>query len=143
MPKPKDKKDVQRFLGFATYVGRFIENLSAKTKPLTDIIKNEHVFQWRNEQTKAFENLKTLVVNQPTLQYFNAKKPITISVDTSKSGLGAVLLLDQKSCAYVSRAMKDTQERYAQIEKELLAICFGINKFYQYVYARMYSRNRS
>lgn len=30
MPTPKNKKDVQRFLGMITYVGKFIENLSEK-----------------------------------------------------------------------------------------------------------------
>lgn len=38
--------------------------------------------------------------------------------------------------AYASRAMTQSQSNYAQIEKELLAICFGLKKFYQYAYAR-------
>lgn len=138
MPQPKDKKDVQRFLGFITYVGRFIENLSEKTQPLREIIKQENVFEWGDRQNEAFETLKKLVINEPILQYYDPKKPITISVDASKSGLGAVLLQDHKPCAYASRAMTDTQQRYAQIEKELLAICFGVNKFYQYVYGRKF-----
>ncbi|XP_031359175.1 uncharacterized protein K02A2.6-like [Photinus pyralis] len=134
MPQPKNKKDIQRFLGFITYVGRFIENLSEKTQPLREIIKQENLFEWGEPQNKAFVELKNLVIKEPILRYYNPKKPITLSVDASKSGLGAVLLQDNQPCAYASRAMTTTQQNYAQIEKELLAIVFGVNKFHQYVY---------
>ena len=33
--------------------------------------------------------------------------------------------------------MTDTQQRYAQIEKEFLAIQFGLKRFHQYVYGRI------
>ena len=51
-------------------------------------------------------------------------------------GLGAVLLQDEKSLAYASRALTPTQQRYAQIEKETLAIVYGVQKFNQYIYGR-------
>ncbi|KYB24676.1 Retrovirus-related Pol polyprotein from transposon opus-like Protein [Tribolium castaneum] len=35
--------------------------------------------------------------------------------------------------------MTQTQQRYAQIEKELLVICFGVNKFYQYVFGKKFN----
>lgn len=35
-----------------------------------------------------------------------------------------------------SRALTDTEKRYAQIEKELLAIVFAAKRFHQYVYGR-------
>lgn len=72
------------------------------------------------------------------MKYFDADKTVTISVDASKSAVGAVLFQDKQPCAYASRALTDTQKRYAQIEKELLAICFGCNKFYQFVYGRSF-----
>jgi hypothetical protein len=48
------------------------------------------------------------------LQFFGPKKEITFSVDTSQNGLGAVLQVqDNKPCAFASRSMTDTQQRYA------------------------------
>ena len=58
------------------------------------------------------------------------------SVDTSSRGLGAVLLQDKKPLAYASRTLKPTQQRCAQIGKETLAIVYGVQKFYQYIYGR-------
>lgn len=138
LPVPENKKDAQRFLGLVTYVGRFIPNLSEKTKPIRDLIKNDITFQWNTEQQCAFENIKEEIIKDITLQYFNPEAEITMSVDASQNGLGAVLMQQNKPCAYASRSMTDTQKRYAQIEKELLAICFGVQKFHQYVYGKKF-----
>ncbi|XP_024119581.1 uncharacterized protein K02A2.6 [Oryzias melastigma] len=43
---------------------------------------------------------------------------------------------DGQPVAYGSRALTDCQQRYAQIEKELLAIVYGCEKFHQYVYGK-------
>lgn len=57
------------------------------------------------------------------------KKPVVLSVDASQKGLGAVLLqenLPTGICyAYASRALTDTETRYAQIKKEASAIVFS------------------
>lgn len=63
-------------------------------------------------------------------------KPVTLSVDASSEGLGAVLLQEGQPVAYGSRALTDSQKCYVQIEKELLAIVFGCEKFHQYLYGR-------
>jgi hypothetical protein len=139
MPSPRCKKDIERFLGLVTYLGRFINNLSEKTYHLRKLLKHDVIFEWNSEQQNAFEHLKNLLVDKPLLQFFDPKKEITISVDASQNGLGAVLLQDNKPCAFASRSMTDTQQRYAQIEKELLAIYFGVTKFYQYIYGRKFN----
>lgn len=140
--KPTNKKDLQRFLGLVTYVGKFVNNLSEITHPLRQLLKNNNEFIWQENQECAFNRLKQLISEKPQLNYFDPEQQVTISVDASKNGLGAVLMQNQKPCAYVSRAMTETQQRYAQIENELLAICFGVNKFHQYVFGSiLMSRN--
>ena len=64
---------------------------------------------------------------------------MTVSCDASQTGLGAVLLQQERPVAYISRALSDTEQRYAQIEKELLAVVFAFEKFNQYVYGRTVS----
>ena len=46
------------------------------------------------------------------------------------------MLQDGKAVAYVSRALTKTEQEYAQIEKELLAILFALERFHTYVYGR-------
>ena len=57
-----------------------------------------------------------------------------IQCDASEKGLGAALLQDGKPVAFASRALTDTETRYAQIEKELLAIVFSVEKFDQFTF---------
>ena len=57
-PVPTRKKEVQSFLGFADYYRRFMENYSAKARPLIDLMK--HVpFSWGHQQQQAFDELRT------------------------------------------------------------------------------------
>ena len=57
-----------------------------------------------------------------------------IQVDASKSGIGAVLMQNGKPVSYVSRSLTNAQKNYAIIEKELLAVLFGCERFHQFVY---------
>ena len=136
MPEPCDKKGLQRFLGMVQYVAKFIPDLSTITAPLRQLTRNDTAWSWKPEHQAAFNQLKQSLVEEPVLRYYDVTKPVTLSVDSSGTGLGAVLLQDNQPVAYASRALTPTQTRYAQIEKELLAIVFGCEKFHDYIYGR-------
>jgi hypothetical protein len=70
------------------------------------------------------------------LSYYDPKKPVTLSVDASSKGLGAVLYQEEKPVAYASKALTPTQQKYAQIEKEALAIVFVTTKFHQFLFGK-------
>jgi hypothetical protein len=70
----------------------------------------------------AFSGVQKLVTQAPVLTYFDVNKPITVQCDSSKKGMGAVLLQDVRHVVYASRALRCTETKYAQIEKEMLAI---------------------
>ncbi|KAI3354718.1 hypothetical protein L3Q82_004511 [Scortum barcoo] len=72
------------------------------------------------------------------LTFFDPSKKTKISTDSSKNGIGAVLLQSDKEdwrpVAYASRTMTTAECRYAQIEKECLGLVYGFEKFHSYVY---------
>ena len=41
-----------------------------------------------------------------------------------------------KPVAYISRALTDVEKRYASIEKEMLAVIWGLERFHQYTFGR-------
>lgn len=61
---------------------------------------------------------------------------VTLQCDASEKGLGAILLQNGQPVAFASRTLSETEQRYAQIEKECLAIVFGCTKFSQYITRR-------
>ncbi|GFS10371.1 Pol polyprotein [Elysia marginata] len=136
MPRPHDKESLRRFLGFAIYLGKFIPNLSQEDQPLRQLLKAENIFQWEDQQEKAFDKLKDLCVKAAVLQYFDVNKPVEVHCDASSTGLGAVLVQDNKPVAYSFRSLTDTETRYAKIEKEMLAIVHACKKFDCFIFGK-------
>ena len=128
---------VQIFLGMVNYQSMFIPELSSKSAPLRSLLDKKNEWTWEEAQETAWSQLKEALTEQPVLHFYDCKLPTKISADASKDGLGAVLLQqhDQDWCpvAYASRSMTDAETRYAQIEKELLAITYACERFHQYI----------
>jgi len=80
--------------------------------------------------------VKEMIVSAPVLAYYDVNKPVVIQCDASQSELGAALLQEERPVAYSSRVMTQTEQNYAQIEKELLAIVYAYEKFDQYIFGR-------
>ena len=136
MPTPTDKAGVQRLLGLAQYLAKFLPNLSDVTKPLRDLTQDNVEWTWGEAQEKALDKLKDAVTDTPVLRYYNLNEEVTLQCDASQAGLGAVLMQNGQPVAYASRALTPAETQYAQIEKELLAIVFACKRFDAYVYGR-------
>lgn len=138
MPRPEDKKGVLRILGMVNFIGKFIPSLAAKTVHLRQLLHNSCEFRWNKELENEWQQLKKTLTTEPVLAYFDPKRKTKVSTDASKAGIGAVLLQAYgdhwRPVAYASRAMTETESRYAQIEKETLGLVFGFEKFHTYVY---------
>ena len=69
------------------------------------------------------------------LSYFDSNQSLIVQCDASETGLGTV---QQKGrpVAFANHALTDTETQYAQIEKDLLSVVFGLEKFHQYTFGR-------
>ena len=108
-------------------------------EPLRRLMRKDVQWNWSREQDEAFEEVKKLVTTAPVLSYYDPKAVLEIQCDASQKGLGAALLQKGKSIAYASHALTETETRYAQIEKEMLAIVFSLEKFHQYTFGPLES----
>lgn len=136
MPKPKDIEGVQRLNGFINYLAKFLPKLSEVMEPIRRLTRKDTQWQWATEQDKAFQDVQKLVTEAPVLSYYDPSNELTIQCDASQSGLGAALLQNGRPIEYASRALTETETRYAQIEKEMLAIVFSLERFNQYTFGR-------
>ena len=139
MSSPTGRQELQTFLGLANYMGPFIPNLSALTAPLRELLKGNYQFQWSSAHQEAYEKVKDSVSNEVTLTYFDPRKEIILQVDASLKGLGATLIQENKPVAFASKSLTDVETRYANIERELLAVVYGCEKFHMYLFGHSFT----
>lgn len=136
MEPPTDKAGVERLRGTVNYLSRFVPKLTDVMRPISDLTRPDIEWSWTSSHDKAFEEVKHLLTVAPVLAYFDPSKELSIQCDASAQGLGAALLQEGRPLAYASRALSDTETRYATIEKEMLAIVFALEKWHQYTFGR-------
>ena len=136
MPKLENVNDVQRFIGFVNYLSRFLPRLSDLCEPLRRLTDKNAEWHWTNAHNDAVEKIKHLISRAPVLRYYRLEDEVTIQCDASQTGLGSVLLQNGQPVAFASRSLTKTEQRYAQIEKECLAIVFSCERFSQYLLGR-------
>ena len=136
MPKPTSKQELMSLLGFINYLAKFLPQLAQVSQPLRDLTTKSTQFVWSSLHDRAFTEVKRLVSNHPVLKYYDINEEVTLQCDASEKGLGATLLQSGQPVVFASRTLSMTERRYAQIEKECLAIVFGCQKFSQYITRR-------
>ena len=136
MTCPQDKKEAQKFLGFVTYLAKFIPDLAGLTEPIRNVCKKFVTFYWNKPQQESFDKVKAAIMSSPTLGIYDPQKPLVLSVDASSVSLGACLMQEGKPIEFASKSLTSSQRNYAQIEKELLAVYFGCSRFHLFTYAR-------
>ena len=83
--------------------------------------------------------MKDVVTADTVLAHFDPSLPMTLACDASSYGLGAVLSHitatgEERPVAFASRTLTVTEQKYSQIDKEALALVWGIKKFNQYLF---------
>ena len=136
MDPPQNVAILQSFNGMINYLQKFNLVLSELSEPLRRLCKSGVEWAWESEQQSAFEAIKQVIMTLLVLTYFDKTKEHAIQCNASKKGLGAVLLQESKPLMYMSRALTETEQRYSNIESELLAIVFALERLNHYTFGR-------
>lgn len=142
-PKPENTTQLRSYLGLVNYYGKFLPNLSSLLYPLYQLLNNGVDWVWNVKCEKAFEESKNLLVRNNVLMPFNPDLEITVTCDSSNYGVGAVLSHSlpngtERPVAFASRTLNKCEVKYAQVEKEALALIFAVKKFHIFLYGRKF-----
>jgi len=120
------------------YYRKPIKDFAKITKSLTKQLKAKKDIEIEEGFTKMFEYCKTLLCNDPELQYPDFDKPFILTTNASNVALGAVLSQGKmgadRPISFTSRTLNDTESNYATVEREMLAIIWGIKYFRPYLF---------
>ena len=137
METPKNVSDVRRFLGMVNQLNKFSPNITEKTQPLRELLRSKNAWAWGPSQSKAFSDVKEELTKPSCPAHYDVNKETTVSADASSYGVGAVLMQKHgdilRPVAFASRSMTETDQRYAQIEKEALAVTWACERFSNYL----------
>ena len=136
--KPSNVKEIERFIGMVTWLGRFIPNLSKLTSKLNDLRKKNQPFLWTKEHDRHFNAILRAVSEAKLLRHPDIQRPFFIQTDASDKAIGAVLLQDfgngiLEPIEFISRRFKEAELKWHASEKELVAIVWSLKKWIRYL----------
>ncbi len=142
-PAPRDVSEVRRFSGLVNQLSKFIPNLASKTKSIRELLRKDVKFYWGPDQQADLKSITTEIQREITLLRYDVNADIILSADASTYGLGAVLFQRSadkkiKPVSFASRTLSEMEQRYAQIEKEALAITWACEKFDTFLRGRTF-----
>ena len=138
---PQNKTALLRFIGMINYLSPYCPNLSATMQPLGMLTRDSVPFNRSKTQDETFKKSKQIIANSPALMYYYQSKHVALQVDASDNGLGGALLQPNEhsklqSMATTSCSLKETEQRYSQIEKKYFAVWNSFHKFDQWLYGK-------
>ena len=142
-PAPQNIAELRSYVGMLNYYHRVLRNLSTVLAPLYMLLQNGVSWKWGTEQKAAFEESKALLQSSDVLVHYNPQLPLLVSCDASPYGIGAVMshrMADgaERPVAFASRTLCPAEKKYAQIEREGLALIFAVTWFHKYLYGRSF-----
>ena len=142
-PTPRNLTELLYILAMLAALKNFIPKLSTLAHPLYQLLGNKP-WKWTSNCDQAFGDIKRALTSETTLTHYDPGLPVELSVVASPYGLGAVIMHvypneKRRPIAYPSRTLNEHEKRYGEIDKEALAIMFGLKRFHLYLYGRHFT----
>ena len=131
---PTNVSEVRSFLGLAGYYWKLVEGFLKIETPLTNLLKKDHKFKWSDTCQHSFEELRQRLTTTPVLALPSRKDDYVVYSDTSRQGLGCVLMQDGRVIAYASCELKKHEQNYPTHDLELAAMVFALKIWRHYLY---------
>ena len=143
-PTPRNVTELCSFLGMIATLTNFIPKLSTLVHPLYQLLGNKPFASGTLACKQAFCGVKHPQTSESVLAHYSPTLPVELSVDAFPYGVGAVIMHVYPSgvrcpLAFASRTLNEHEKRYGQIDKEALAIMFGLKRFHLYLYGRHFT----
>ena len=134
-PTPASIKEIQAFLGLASFYRKFIRNFSSLAAPLTDCLKKGN-FKWTPLQQESFEDIKKKLTSSPILRLPDFSSPFEVAVDACCTGIGAVLVQQGHPIEYFSEKLSTSRQTWSTYEQELYALVRALKQWEHYLISK-------
>ena len=133
-PVPTTMRNLEQFLGMATYYSKFVVDFATLAAPMMEV-KNSKVFRWDEQLLKCFMAVKSRILSS-FLAVPDYSKDFTLETDASGTAIAGVLMQDGRPVAVTSRRVGKVESAWAAVELEALAIVHSVAKFRSFLLGR-------
>jgi hypothetical protein len=117
----------------AGYYERFISDFSRIAKPMIELLKKGAKFEWGQKCEYGFHTLRQHLTTSPMLAQPDKNKSFDMYYDASGTGLGCVLMQDNRVIAYASRALILHEQNYPTHDLDLVAMVHSLKMWRHYL----------
>ena len=122
-------------------VNSSVPDITSFVHPLNRLLMFDAPWAWMEACQLGYKKLKELLLISPLLAHYDPNKPVRLAVDASSVWEQSLHVSDdgeEKPIVYASCSLSASEQNYSLIEKEAMAIVFGIKKFHQYLFERRF-----
>ena len=135
LESPKTLRQTRALCGMVNFLSSFLPNLRRLLIPIYDLQKKSKKFKWTEEAKKAFNKIKKLLINPPVLKAPTPDGLFRLKSDTSREGVGGILLQKQGDervvISYYSKRLPKSAKNFGVTELELTGLLVNIHGFMQ------------
>ncbi|XP_042413219.1 uncharacterized protein LOC122002198 [Zingiber officinale] len=121
MQPPQNFKETQKLVGRITTLSRFISRSADRAASFFKVLRKASKFQWDEECTRAFEELKKYLETLPSLFKPVVGEPLWVYLSATHEAVGAVLVKEhdnvERLVYFFSHLLKGAESRYMALEK--------------------------
>ena len=143
--RPETKEDVRSLLMACQFNAKFLldnkvtgKSYEEVTSALRKLLHNTEPFKWGSEEEEAYVELMKILNDPATLQPFEKGRKTHVVADASEQGIQSSIYQETDDEVWIpidhaSRALTETESRYSPIERESLALSWGMEQFRYYL----------
>ena len=151
-PAPKNKRELQSFLGVINYLGKFSPGTTEVCGSLQKLTSSRMLWTWNTSYQQLFNRAKSLIKAEICMKFYDDAKLLDLETDALGLGLGAALLqlCNNTACkrdmapdntslrpmAFATKSFTGAEQRYSNIKQEALGILHELEKFHHYCFGR-------
>ena len=142
-PNPSTQTQLRALIGLFSFYRKFVQGFAAISKPLHDLLKKDVDVRrgWTEAHEEAVTTLKGKLMSAPVLAHDDRVSPLELQVESSHSGLGAVLLILSEGLTrpltFISRRLSDSERNYCEEQRQCLSLVWALDKLRHYVHGRL------
>ncbi|KAF1327765.1 reverse transcriptase, partial [Globisporangium splendens] len=123
-PRPRNTKDLRKFLGLATYLHQYSRNYAAISRPLSLLLKKDAPWDWTSQCEDTFNTVKESLTAAPILAIADHERPFHVVCDASDYAIGCALVQTgregrERIVCFQSRQLKPAERRFNAIADAL------------------------